>query len=327
MPLTGPLSGLSSFGQKDSSAHKQTAYSYAFRGDGDIFDQAASQNLPRILKQARDPSARGPIPVIARDETTYHQLLLAREAHMGELDANFQEANGAVKGIDGLLSQVRKDKAALQKMDPRDPRVQADLSTAHAQEDQLLNIRPKSVAARDTWKAQLDASYLTPIIQPKHSPIKDLDPHNSKLYVLGHGFANGDKLSSTASGDATFSLKDVAKGLKEDGLHPAFESFRMPSCHSADTENRPSFVENPPARTYSGTAPAQTFANELKSAGFSSPKVTGYQGAGKRVPDGRTAERVTSDNSDVARRSEVAKVFTPESQLVANTLGFMSKLF
>jgi hypothetical protein len=61
-------------------SRRKAAYFYAHRGDGDIYQLAVQDNVRRMRKQAADPCARGPLPILARDKQTYEALLAAREA-------------------------------------------------------------------------------------------------------------------------------------------------------------------------------------------------------------------------------------------------------
>jgi len=311
-PADGPLANLSSFRQT-ASTNKRAAYSYAYRGDGDAFAQGVSQNLPRIRKQQLDPNARGSVPLIARNIEVYNALIKAREDHLTRFGDAVQAADKALTQLGEFLPRETSRKQELAKKGPGDPQSASKLAHIQARIDLAQERQLKWTQGKDVAKEMLNAIDHTPVIHPDHSPIKDLDPRDSKLYFLGHGFANAEILSTTTSLQDKYTLGDMARGLKEDGLHPDFESFRMTSCESADTERRLGFAEDPPGRTDSGVAPAQTFANELKRVGFTDPKVTGYQGLGSRFPNGHTAERGTADKSEVVRRSTVAKVFTSKS--------------
>ena len=133
-----------------------------------------------------------------------------------------------------------------------------------------------------------------------------------KLRVLGHGGAGLSYITSTNTADAQpIPMKDVAQGLRDGGLSPDFKNFSLTSCFSADTEQRDTFVADPPARENGATAPAQVLVNELATAGFLQPVVKGYQGLAQRVPDGLRAAQVSPNESMTVPRTQVRKDFTP----------------
>lgn len=320
LQVSGPLSNLGGFKQAD-----KPAFSYAHTGGNDMFELAASVNLPKIKKQTADPNARGAIPVIARDQKTFEELSAGRDSHIATLTKNQQKFDSLATDLQDHLGDLDKQQAAAEKKDPNHPGVQADLKQIGAGQKQGRQNMAYVNASSQRLQQQIDASRQTSIIPPERSPLAHLDPEHSKLYILGHGAAGSADLSTDDSDKTLFSLKDVAKGLDQAGLHKDFRSFRMPSCYSADAEPNSEFLDRPPGRTRNGEAPAQSFANELGNHGFNKAQVKGYQGAGVMAPTGPTAERFSADRSDIARRSEVGAVFTPESSVAAQMRRMMPK--
>jgi hypothetical protein len=298
------------------SAPRKAAYAYAHRGEGDMFDMAMGANVPRMRKQELDPNARGPIPILPRDDEAYAALVALRKAARAHFANAYKAALTMPEETKAELAAVERRRKMFAAAPPGE-----DLSKMIETNNEIEQVALQKLADAPAKQKEalefLRAASRTIVLDPKAVPLSSLDARNTKLYVLGHGAAGEGDLASSESG-GEFSLRDVAQGLKAGGLPPDFESLRLASCNSADTRERNRFLANPPA--YSGifssrrTAPAQIFANELSQAGFSNPKVTGYQGEAKRCPPGSTAiQEIKNGSSSISeRRSRVAKVFTPK---------------
>lgn len=288
----------------DNVQNRRPVYSYAHRGDGDIIDMAASQNLPRVRRQEVGLPHRRPVPVVARDQQVFEQLHQRRDALSSQLRSNMRPVDNNIAKLRGVLTKVREAR-------PEEP---ADSETARVLERQQAKIEQaifQEESTRNQWRQQSEAVESTPILGPEYLP--RLHP-DAKLLVLGHGEAGAPYLSSTERATEAFSLRQVAQDLRDRGLPPNFSQFALTSCHSADAESRTKFVEDPSTESTGGIAPAQSLADELAAAGFMEPKVKGYQGKGLRVPNGLHAERVSEDGSEISRRKDVRKEFKPTSK-------------
>jgi hypothetical protein len=278
------------------------AFLYAYRGDGDMFELAMTENLPRARKRAVDPNARGPIPVIAGDWEAFEALTDARSTFIAQNAAAYYRL-----GLD--INRYMADRDRLEQ------RLQTRVysSSRIATEFQRLNkILENAEIARDLVRDKGRAARATRILKP--DALRLLHPVDSKLYIPGHGFPGSRGLSSSARSEP-YSLRKLARQLKAGGLDPEHESFRLTSCGSADAASRDTFVDDPPARSrrwFGATAPAQRLADELSRVGFTTPHVTGYQGLGVMYPGGRTAlQAIDKPVAVQMRRSQVSKVFTP----------------
>lgn len=288
----------------NSIYNQRRVYSYAHRGDGDIMEMASSQNLPGVRKREVGMTSRAATPVVARDRAVFQQLHERRVALSQEHRSGMRPSENNIAKLRGFLARIDHE---LHHEKP-------DVETAQVLERQAQQIEQTilgDTAVRDRWRRQAEAVEATPILGPEH--LSGL-PSDAKLLVLGHGTAGVNRLSTTESKADAFALRDVAQGLRAAGLSRDFSNFALTSCHSADAEEHTEFVQDPPAQTPGGTAPAQSLANELQRAGFTQPKVKGYQGAGLREPYGLSAERVSADGSEIARRKDTRKEFFPASE-------------
>jgi hypothetical protein len=301
----------------NGNSKKGFAYLYAFRGDGDMFLMAAGINLPRIRKKDKDRKARGPIPIIARDDETFTELVKASDKVDAEYSQKYHQSLQNVGQACNELIQAG--------ITPPQPSQQSPISNV----DALLKKTPfdtmspeqRLAVARQLVKdsgEMLRAIRETQILNPNTVPLRTLDPQKTKLYVLGHGRAASPVLTSSPSA-GIFSFKELAKQLGVSGLNWEFESLRLVSCDSADTEVRTAFEPDPPPSKgfwRRRRAPAQILADELSKVGFANPQVTGYQGRGWMVPPGSEGMQYISKSLPLvqARRSTVAKVFTPKKR-------------
>ncbi|GAA5784244.1 hypothetical protein GCM10007860_06890 [Chitiniphilus shinanonensis] len=310
----------------DSGKRQKAAFYWAHEGGGDIFEQAAGSNLPRIRKAAQDPTARGPVPVIARNETVFADLSAAKQQTISNALSEMTSIRKSIADTGPQIDTIKQTRRRLKAMDPNyvkgqpypenpqpvKPRLTELLQQTTALKQNARNQRAQAQSSLSAWQERHDAFAATEIKHAGDVGMASLHPQHTKLYVLGHGNAGYDALQTTPD-DGVFALTDVAKGLKQSGLNPDFESIRMTSCHSADAVKPTHFLADPPAIHDGARAPAQTLANALKAEGFTQPKVTGYQGQGINIPPGTTiTRRIESGDPNPVKRSTVAKVFTPE---------------
>lgn len=296
---------------------RKVAYFYAHRGDGDIFEAAMGGNLTYLRKKGLNPAARDPLRVIARDREAFEALTAARSEVRRKFAKQYHTAmkmEHEAKAVQAKTQAWRKQFEALPEGAEKAARLgklatlaEATASRLALAEDALARFRELGKAARVTRPIDYEAT-----------PLRGLDSTSTKLYFLGHGAAGDEELSSTES-DGAFSLKDVAQGLRANGLSPDFEDFRLGGCESADSETRSAFGDDSALHEQGSSvsmAPAQIFADELGYAGFSRPRVTGYEGFGVKYPRGLNQERLLGtweEPTAHARRSHVAKVFTRRS--------------
>jgi hypothetical protein len=278
-----------------------------------MFVLAAGFNLPKMRKKASDPSAGGPIPIIAGNTDVFERLCQARELERKDKTDVIDETIEAAQKAEGRLRRIERDRQSSGAAYSQDV-----LERMARSEKRARNELAGAIAARAQFEEMVAAIDATEILSPEQKPLSDLDPEQSKLKLLGHGSAGSDRLATVSDGDddeQEFSLRELAYTLKLGGLNPQLTSFDLLSCESADVEHRASFVEDPPCSTAAGMAPAQIFANELREAGFVNPMVKGYQGLGKIGYPGKHSMRfLVDDEGNVVgkrRASEVAKVFTP----------------
>ena len=123
--------------------------------------------------------------------------------------------------------------------------------------------------------------------------LNKLDPANTKIYIIAHGLAGDNELTSTLNGrEQTISASALARQLADGGLSKDFIDFRLLSCQSADVETPVSFQQG----ASSDAAPqgffssirermglknqsfAESFANALLNEGFKCAQVSGYHG-------------------------------------------------
>jgi hypothetical protein len=296
---------------------RKAAYYYAHQGDGDIFKMAVGGNLPRMRKLEKTKQGRGPIPVLARDEEVRDALQAARKALLSQYYAILDDSKNLTNNA---LDKIKKFEAMRGNLMGREPEPKL--------EETLRNLDKVKTATQGSLDAALHATQVTTekikaieateILGPKEMPLSELDPDNTKLYMLGHGGAGTGALQTTTEGGA-FTFGEAARGLKKAGLHQKFKAVNLPSCESADATTRTSFAAHSPAYSRDGTgarrtAPAQILADELYRAGFTHAKVKGYQGMGVMFPPGETAmSRIHVGDDEInERRSRVATVFKPK---------------
>jgi hypothetical protein len=296
------------------NSKKEFAYFYAFRGDGDMFLMAVGINLPRIRKKDIEQTARGPISIIPRDDETFTALVAERDKARLEYAEEYQQS---LEDAD----QARKELIQAG-ITPAQPSEQSPISGVAAlldktpfdtmpPEQRLVVARQLANDSRDMLRGIRE----TQILDPNDVPLRKLDPQKTKLYVMGHGKAGTAFLTSSPSA-GIFSFKELAQQLRVSCLNWKFESLRLVSCDSADTDLRTAFEPDPPPSKgfwRQRRAPAQILADKLSRVGFANPQVTGYQGRGMMLPSGSTGVQFISGSSPrvEARRSTVATVFTP----------------
>lgn len=268
------------------------SYSYAHDGHYQSLMFGAAQNLPRLRKKLLGMPHSETIPVIARNAQTQQRLRAVQLPMSTQCRANGARANAE-------LETLTADLANAQSMPGGEGHV--------AQLQAAIQEKKKEVS---TWLGEAYAIENTPILGP--GQLRQLRPQD-KLRVLGHGGAGVPYITSTNTADAQpIPLKDVAQGLRHGGLSSGFKNFSLTSCFSADTEERNTFVADPPAHENGATAPAQVLVNELATAGFQQPVVKGYQGLAQRAPDGLRAAQFSPDQSTVVARTQVRKDFIPD---------------
>ncbi|PMS30815.1 hypothetical protein B0G57_12963 [Trinickia symbiotica] len=301
-------------GAEGSEKKRKAAYFYAHRGDGEMFEMAVAGNLTYLRKKELNAAGRDLLRVISRDREAFESLMAARRAQRRDFATRYHQAMkmaDEAKATQERTEAWRKQFEAMPDGPPKEARISqlAEVVEAAAKKlafanDALARFGERGKAARMTLP-----------IDPAAMPLRGLAPTSTKLYVLGHGEAGGDELSS-APLDGEFLLKDVAQSLMANGLSPDFEDFRMGSCESADAETRNAFGDDSALHDRASSvsrAPAQIFVDELRLAGFSRPRVTGYEGSGVKYPSGPNQERLLGTLEEPmarARRSAVARVFT-----------------
>jgi hypothetical protein len=296
---------------------RKDAYFYAHRGDGDTFEVAVGGNLIYLRKMELNAAARNPLPIIPGDQEAFKALKAKRREVRRDFARQYHKAMKDVAEAKLTIARAQVWRKRAEAF-PEGAKKVANLSTLAElveeatskivrQEDLLAHFRERGTAAR-----------VTRVINPDATPLRGLDPAGTKLYFPAHGTA-GDEILSTMldSDDGDFSIKALAQGLMANGLPANFSDFRMSSCGSADSERRSAFGGDSALGEQGSSvsmAPAQIFADELADAGFSSPRVTGYEGSGVKFPYGLYQERLVGTfeaPTARARRSHVARVFAP----------------
>lgn len=283
---------------------------YVHRGGGDTWIQVLSANQRRLrVQRSGKANARGPIPVIVgRNED---RIALQQERQ---------------QWIDVLRERVASLQAQLL----------AYCLAPHADLQQAAHLCSELSSTRE----RLEAATLTVINGPE--ALRALtDPENTKIELLHHGLWGCAYLQPDPQDAASgYSLWDLPAEWRSLGLSPAIGSVRLQSCYSGDVAPREHVISYP--RGYYGPpsagriAPAQILADAMRNAGFTSPRVTGYQGIGLNfynyhakntiylcsiwaddisIPEEPYASRLGVDEEDarmsIARRSDVAMVFEP----------------
>ena len=159
--------------------------------------------------------------------------------------------------------------------------------------DEKRQSRNKGVALERQSLTHLRQSVTNPLT------LSDLDPNNSKLYILGHGDAGDDTLNSGT--EHSISAKGLAGNLRQ--LPSNYQDLRALSCNSADK----------------GVSDEAPFAQHLaRSMGATHPHltVTGYRGEHMMAPDAHHHEQGNLDGKGVdpnntVRRSTVKATFRP----------------
>lgn len=283
---------------------------YAHRADGDTWLQVLSSNRRRLrVRRNGRPDARGPVPVIVGTDQDAVALARERQAWITSL----QGKAGAL-GVE-LLVASQEAHADLQRI----ARLYAELDEAA---EKLLAATQTVIYGPDVLR---------------HLP----DPKNTKIELLHHGLWGYEYLLADGRDPATrYSVRDLPAYWLSLGLSPDIGSVRLEACCSGDAAPREHLISYP--RGYYGPpsaqrlAPAQMLADAMAQAGFTSPRVTGYQGIGiciinylskndvyigetwaedVSLPEGPYAVRVGTEDEgarvDIARRSDVAMVFEP----------------
>jgi len=327
---------------------RKPAYQWAHVGTGDMMPNAVGHNAARIRAQGQDLTKRGPIPVIARDDQAFANLTGSKAQLLAKAHDQLMESAETLATLVRARNNMREQRRVFKRLADPDyvPKSEATAQNPARAFDKetLLNLHPDEREAYARLGGQKrffgrkidlqaeqhryftvmhNATLMTGI--ERAAPLMGtLDPAHAKLYVIGHGTAGADVISPTDSADDTISLRDVARGLAQSGLHHEFEDIRLTSCHSADAQKPAAFVDgfDPPgavggwAGLFKTRAPAQSMANELAGQGFTRPRVTGYQGVGLSHPDGAMQLRkpnAQSPDSAEVRASTVSKVFMPEN--------------
>ena len=283
---------------------------YVHRADGDTWLQVLTSNRRRLrVQRLGRPDARGPVPVIAGTLQDAVALALQRDAWITSL-----QAQAGALGVE-LLAASQEAHPDLQR-----------IAQLYARLDEAAE---KLLAARQTVIYGPDA-------------LRDLpDPKNTKIELLHHGLWGYEYLLADGRDPATrYSVRDLPAYWLSLGLSPDIGSIRLEACCSGDAAPREHLISYP--RGYYGPpsanhlAPAQMLADAMAQAGFTSPRVTGYQGIGicivnyfskndvyisetwaedVSLPEEPYAVRVGFDEKgarvDIARRSDVAMVFEP----------------
>ncbi|WP_199914859.1 OspB [Pseudovibrio sp. Alg231-02] len=246
-------------------------------------------------------------------------------------------ANDAAKTKLETLKQQLVEKNQAQASDIRE-KANAVISELNLEGFELLDF-VSSDAYTDLLKLAQNYSFEADVLQQaniisneKTGILGTLKNGENKIYVLGHG-ANGSneissKRSASEEGYETVSSKGLAEQLSKGGLDKSFTDIRVESCYSADAtapesfdpeelklSSEPGFIDAPEDPELDGTKVfpfAQSLANELKSAGFESPEVAGYHGAGKAYSDDtHRYQTLHTDDAPVARSSDVRQIFIP----------------
>jgi hypothetical protein len=283
---------------------------YVHRADGDTWLQVLTSNRRRLrVQRTGRPDARGPVPVIAGTDQYAVDLALQRDAWIISL-----QAQAGALGVELLAASLE---------------AHADLQRIAQLYARLDEVAEKLLAARQTV-----------IYGP--AALRDLpDPKKTKIELPHHGLWGSEYLLADGRDQATrYSVRDLPAYWRLLGLSPDIGSIRLEACCSGDVAPREHLISYP--RGYYGPAsaqhlaPAQMLADAMAQAGFTSPRVTGYQGIGICVvnyfskndvyisetwaedvslPEEPYAVRVGFDKKgarlSIARRSDVAMVFEP----------------
>lgn len=305
-------------------------YMWAEKGTGDIFQQGVGKNRTNLMKHNHQGHAGKPIyaPLLAKDMNVLQQLEAAKQAMSNETIADLKKAQGVIKGLGKGVNSLRNQKAAFKSQDPNYQKGttkfdRAVLSPADQQAFDAL------VAKKKTMKADLDTALKqgqhfaelktaiteTRIYNAQNIGLNSFPATTHKALILGHGQAGSPFLSTEEQGGEIFELHDVASSLKKARMPSDFKDVRLTSCYSADAQKSAAPVHPLPQTSWwniwSPRAPAQDFADALKSTGFANAEVTGYQGAGMTFPADPHHMRTFNGGATTVRAKSVKHVFKP----------------
>lgn len=231
----------------------------------DAFKMAIAENGPRIM---RGKNCRALISANLQQ----HQAFLRHRAAYAELcSAKLHQTN--LDLLKGIGPKSKRDAAGFY--------VDAKLRQLQRNRNQLKLMRQT-----------LRTMVIRPNIQNKD--LASLRPQLHKLYILGHGIAGQDSLSSQdANHEYTrVTAAQLSSLLKTSGLPANFRDIRVISCHSADATRLQSFEpkvlahNHRPCTVKRGANTqllipfAQRLTQALHQAGFKAQAVTGYHGLG-----------------------------------------------
>lgn len=272
-------------------------YIYATFSSGDTANQIAGYNLTRFNQ------GKAMRPVIVRDDVAKAELQAVIQREIVEwkrIVDNYENA---------LMSYMTRANRTLADIQAQDPE-------KFAEQQRFL-------------KGLLDKRHLlsrVKIISNSSTGIlSKLSPDQSKLYVMGHGFAGGDMIYDNVRGEGEgVSAGALAQRLSQEGLPQGYGDIRVLSCNSGDAVAPTSF--DPPALERArypsfgdiqltlgmGWEALRPFAHSLSLAlnerGFANTTVTGYQGSGM-VSSLEPHGLQKAGNGEKRRRSELRRHF------------------
>ena len=301
--------------QRAQGRRKTTAHFYAHRADGEMFEMAAFENCRRLRKPTAGPSARAPIPILARDMETAAALEIERRKFIDKYQSAAQRALASARKAGLMLNALKEHHRRLAGEAGSDNERLADVEAAI----ELLEEKDPEYERDVVLNTELlRAGEATVVLSSLQMPLRKLNRRSSALYILGHGAAGSPLLSSSTAG-GHFSVSELAAGLRAAGLARKFEMFKLPACGSADAMVRKAFGAQDLDQGGGDSlpeAPAKMLADALFHEGFKRPRVKGYEGLGVMLPKGTMAERAIAGEdfgltSIRERRSAVARVFSP----------------
>lgn len=300
-------------------------------GGKQALDSALGENMA-LLKAGKQPRA-----LLAPSHKMADELEKLRQSSMAVLGKSLASSNKALemvpearrKSDQQLLAAIRTsvDTPGASAEETREARrnakdghsfQQLELGTVELRANANITMkRPKHEALKNTRIANTSPG-LYPDLYP--TPLGNLSPDTpyskgDKLYVLGHGTPNKDRIFARSDGQGgSLDSKGLAAHLEKAGLPKTAMDLRLTACQGV-----PELADNtkdPVAATKDSGFLVPELAKRMKGLGYNDLTVTGYQGNGVTFPfDSKTHLRSDPTNDKDRVKRGLAAIRYPTKKL------------
>lgn len=301
---------------------QRRGYMYTPFGGREALHSALGENMARLS------SGKSPRGLLASSHQKADELEQIRQHTLTNLGRSVTNSENQLRQIPGRFRQADNDLLARIRASVEHPGATAqstrearrDAKADHSMDKTMLSTtKLQHEANLSVKRPQRDALQATRILNTSPGIYPDLFPRplahvrpdtpysaGDKLYILGHGAPNSDRIYAQGNGlGGSMSAKELADHLQQAGLHKNAVDLRLTACQGVPVVNG---TGDPVQKTKNSGSLVPEVAKEMGRRGYNHLTVTGYQGNGVTFPFNSNTHLRSSpdDDHDRVRRQDAA---------------------